>query len=161
MEEDNFQDDSSSTGYRLADLKILEHIICLACTCIRKICRNSTLVVKETKRAGLASVISVTCCTDGCDLYLEHPLVPKTNPYFYVCSRCSVLAPRTISRSHSGLQRLCDVMNLPPPVTKAASAIRGHSILLQRVLLKRVCRKPSQRSRLSMRKRSRTNSLLR
>ena len=34
LEEDYLQDDSSSTGYRLADLKILEHIICLAFTCL-------------------------------------------------------------------------------------------------------------------------------
>ena len=112
------QDDSSSTGFCLADLKILEHIICLACIC--RIRRNSTLVAKETKRAGLASVISITCCTDGCDLYLEHPLVPQSNPYFYECNRRSVSAARTIGRGHSGLQRFCGMMDLPPPVTKAA-----------------------------------------
>ena len=118
VEEANFQDDSSSTGYRLADLNILEHITtCLDCIC--RIRRNSTLVAKETKRTGLASVISITCCTDGCDLYLEHPLVPQSNPYFYEYNRRSVLATRTIGRGHSGLHCFCGMMNLPPPVTKA------------------------------------------
>lgn len=107
----------AETGYRLVYMDCLQTIFD---GCVCKFCRVGDIVVRETTRAGLASVVSVSCTNDQCTVVSEYPLVPKSNQYFYDCNRRSVLAARVIGRGHSGLSKFCGVMNLPPPVSKPA-----------------------------------------
>ena len=106
------------TGYRLVDLMCLQTIISAVYLC--KICGSGRLEIEDTGRAGLATVISLSCSNAQCSSVQTYPLVPKSNWYYFDCNRRSVLAARAIGRGHAGLRKFCGLMNLPPPVCKSA-----------------------------------------
>eukprot|EP00117_Sycon_ciliatum_P008417 scpid110771/ scgid11124/ len=68
-ESESSDDSGANKGYRFLDLECLQAIVTDACLC--KLCGIGSLVVNETARSGLATLISLTCSNDECSRIYE------------------------------------------------------------------------------------------
>ena len=71
------------TGDRLVNLSCLQNLISAACVC--KNCRGK-VVISEDGRWGLASTITISCCSEECLAVTSLPIVQKSGHFFPVQS---------------------------------------------------------------------------
>ena len=107
---------TQASGDRLVNLSCLQNLISATCVC--KNC-GGEVTISEDGRWGLASTITISCCSEECLAVTSLPIVQKSG-HFFQCNRRSVLAARAIGCGHAGLQKFCGLMNLPPPVQLSA-----------------------------------------
>ena len=109
-------------GYRLNDIQIFEDIITsLACP----ECCEKTLYVEEdlTKKKGLATYISVLCeCGYAKENYtpkavINNPMSNKKGMKPFEINTRAVYALRSCGVGHTGLEKICCILNMPKPMT--------------------------------------------
>ena len=110
-----FVDGATTRGNCIADLEILKSILLTYAVCA--ICKTGKLLLRETRRQGLGSKVSLSCTSRKCPSSVQFDLTRKSR--FYDVHRRSVLAARRIGRGHAGLKKFCTVMDLPRPVSKS------------------------------------------
>ena len=105
-------------GFRLVDMSILKDLLSLLC-CPGPECKETSLIVEEDerKKKGLSSFLTVNCTTCPFSWSSHTSKGAKTNQRVMEVNLRAVYAMRRCGIGHSGLQRFCGGMNMPPPVT--------------------------------------------
>ena len=112
-------------GFRLVDMSLLSGLIgllsCFECD------KKKSLYIEEddAKRKGLASYLEVKCTNDNCSFSYSRYMSKgvKTNEQLMEVNARSVYAMRGIGVGHTGLQKFCGVMNMPPPIASKSYEI--------------------------------------
>ena len=103
-------------------MESLQQLVTSACVCSNY--QEGNLTIKDHFRHGLASTISLQCesCCSSTSVALaeRHPLAEL----YDINRRRSVLAMRLIGSRRGGLNNICGILDMPPPVSKSNS---GHS----------------------------------
>ena len=116
---DSQDDEAATTGYRLIDLECLQSLLQKGVSC--NAC-HSNVTLKETKREGLASTLSVVC--DRCDVEETETMSKKFNRVSEV-NRRFVLGMRLIGKGHQAMVKFSAALNMPRPMS--LSSYHGHT----------------------------------
>ena len=126
-----FSAGNGSAGTRLVDLGELQRALDSTACCKR--CKAGSLVLEESRREGLASIMRFSCNQRTRGHTEEVPLAKRGNGgsgKFLEVNRCAVLAMRMIGRGLSALLKICCILNMPRPMAK--SSFDGHRAALHR-----------------------------
>lgn len=111
----------SIQGFRFVDMQIMQDII--SDLCCPQCYEVGTLYMEETsdKKKGLSSHLTVTCdCGYEKETYTSRTIKTETSERgmkrFEVNVR-GVYAMRTVGLDHTGLEKICCMMNIPKPMT--------------------------------------------
>ena len=103
-------DENELEGYRLVDSSLISS----ACCCSE--C-GGVLSLTESKKSGLASELSLICCSCG---NVSSTMTSKRCERFLEVNRRAVFAARVVGHGREGLVKFCGLMNMPPPLAKAS-----------------------------------------
>ena len=120
---------NGSAGTRLVDLGEQQRALDSTACCKR--CKAGSLVLEESRREGLASIMRFSCNQRACGHTEEVPLAKRGSGgsgKLFEVNRCAVLAMRKIDRGLSALLKICCILNMPRPMAK--SSFNGHRAAL-------------------------------
>lgn len=105
----------SDFEYCLIDIKELQSLLLEAALC--KNCKKNSLQLHQSKHAGLASTIQVSCtnCNKISECQNSKCVTDVDNNSFHDVNLRLVYGMRCIGRGKAAADMFCAVMNLPPP----------------------------------------------
>ena len=114
---DQPEDDLSVSGNRIIHLPSLQSLISESCVCSS--CTVGSLKLVETNRSGLAPTLQLCCENCGIETSTQMADIPVGKKFCDI-NRKSVLAMRVIGKSRKALQKICAVLDMPPPLSNSS-----------------------------------------